>query len=48
VTSLLQGRGAGLTSYVCGSAGFAEATTTLLTGLGVLPGDIRVERFGPS
>ena len=48
VTSLLQGRGAGLTSYVCGSAGFAEASTTLLMGLGVLPGDVRVERFGPS
>jgi ferredoxin-NADP reductase len=45
---VLQGRGSGLTSYVCGSAGFAEAATTLLMGLGVLPGDVRVERFGPS
>lgn len=36
------------TYYVCGSPGFAEATTSLLTGLGVPPGEIRVERFGPS
>ena len=45
---LLQHRGPGLTSYVCGSAGFAETTSSLLMGLGVLPGDVRVERFGPS
>jgi ferredoxin-NADP reductase len=48
VAPLLTARGSGWTSYVCGSAGFAEATTGLLMGLGVLPGDIRVERFGPS
>jgi len=48
VAPLLQRRGPGLTSYVCGSAGFAETTTGLLMGLGVLPGDVRVERFGPS
>ena len=34
--------------YVCGSAGFAEATTRLLVDLGVAPTAIRVERFGPS
>ena len=45
---LLDARGEGWTSYVCGSAGFAESATTLLTGLGVRPGDVRVERFGPS
>ena len=38
----------GRTAYVCGSARFAEAATELLLGLGVLPGDVRVERFGPS
>lgn len=48
VAPLLGRRGAGWTSYVCGSAGFAESTSTLLMGLGVPAGDIRVERFGPS
>jgi ferredoxin-NADP reductase len=38
----------GTTAYVCGSAGFAEAAGNLLVGLGVPPGSIRVERFGPS
>ena len=38
----------GATAYVCGSAGFAEAASGLLVGLGVPPGSIRVERFGPS
>ncbi|MEU2348145.1 FAD-binding oxidoreductase [Modestobacter sp. NPDC049651] len=36
------------TAYVCGSAGFAEAASQLLVGMGVDPGVIRVERFGPS
>ncbi len=36
------------TFYVCGSAGFAEAASTLLTGLGVPAAAIRVERFGPT
>ena len=36
------------TYYVCGSAGFAESASGLLTGLGVPAGTIRVERFGPS
>ena len=36
------------TSFVCGSAGFAEATTGLLLDAGVPTEAIRVERFGPS
>ncbi len=38
----------GQTAYVCGSAGFAEAASQLLVGLGIPPADVRVERFGPS
>jgi ferredoxin-NADP reductase len=38
----------GMTAFVCGSAGFAEHASSLLVGLGVPAGDIRVERFGPS
>ena len=38
----------GATYFVCGSAVFAEAATQLLLGLGVGPGEIKVERFGPS
>ncbi len=34
--------------YICGSAGFAEAASELLMSLGVPPGVVRVERFGPS
>ena len=34
------------TAYVCGSTGFADAASTLLVGLGVDAGRIRVERFG--
>ncbi|HET9646989.1 MAG TPA: FAD-binding oxidoreductase [Microlunatus sp.] len=36
------------TFFVCGSAGFAEAASDLLVELGLPPGSIRVERFGPS
>jgi ferredoxin-NADP reductase len=36
------------TYYVCGSAGFAEATSSQLVEAGVDAGMIRVERFGPS
>jgi ferredoxin-NADP reductase len=36
------------TYFVCGSAGFAESATELLMSLGVTPGAVRVERFGPS
>jgi ferredoxin-NADP reductase len=39
---------AGATYFVCGSAGFAEAASTLLMTLGVAAADVRVERFGPS
>jgi ferredoxin-NADP reductase len=38
----------GATSYVCGSAGFAEAASQLLIAAGVAAEQIRVERFGPS
>ena len=36
------------TYFVCGSAGFAESARELLMSLGVRPGAVRVERFGPS
>jgi ferredoxin-NADP reductase len=36
------------TAYVCGSPGFADAATDLLTDSGVPPTKIRVERFGPT
>ncbi len=36
------------TAYICGSAGFADAASTLLVGLDVPVERIRVERFGPS
>ena len=48
VAPLLGDRGPGWTAFVCGSAGFAEAASALLLGLGVDAGDVRVERFGPS
>ncbi len=38
----------GVVAYVCGSSGFADAATGLLTAAGVPAADIRVERFGPS
>jgi ferredoxin-NADP reductase len=34
--------------YVCGSAAFADAGSTLLVDAGVAPERIRVERFGPT
>ena len=44
--------GASLTAfpraYVCGSPGFADAATDLLTAGGIPASDIRVERFGPT
>jgi ferredoxin-NADP reductase len=36
------------TAYVCGTPGFADAATGLLTNAGVLANRIRVERFGPT
>jgi ferredoxin-NADP reductase len=38
----------GLTAFVCGSAGFAEAASHLLVDSGVPAENIRVERFGPT
>lgn len=38
----------GLTAYVCGSSGFADAATDLLVAAGCPVEAIRVERFGPS
>jgi ferredoxin-NADP reductase len=38
----------GATYFVCGSAGFAEATSTALTDLDVPTAMVRVERFGPT
>jgi ferredoxin-NADP reductase len=35
-------------AFVCGSAGFAEAATTVLLAAGVSVGRVKVERFGPS
>jgi ferredoxin-NADP reductase len=35
-------------AYVCGSSGFSDAASALLTGLGVGVDRIRVERFGPT
>ncbi len=40
--------GAAQTAYVCGSANFAEAASSLLVGVGVPSDTIRVERFGPT
>jgi ferredoxin-NADP reductase len=39
---------AGVTAYVCGSSGFADAASDVLLDLGVPAPQIRVERFGPS
>jgi ferredoxin-NADP reductase len=36
------------TYYICGSPGFADSASRLLTDLDVPPGMIRVERFGPT
>ena len=48
VQALLEGLGGVVDSFVCGSAGFVEAASTLLLQAGQ-PGDaIRTERFGPT
>ena len=48
VQALLEGLGGVADSFVCGSAGFVEAASTLLLQAGQ-PGDaIRTERFGPT
>ena len=38
----------GVTAYVCGSTGFADAASDLLVDAGVPVDRIRVERFGPT
>lgn len=38
----------GVTAYVCGSAGFAEAASRLVVAAGVPVERVRVERFGPT
>ncbi len=38
----------GATTFVCGSAAFAEFASQLLVQLGCPSADVRVERFGPS
>jgi ferredoxin-NADP reductase len=38
----------GVTAFVCGSSGFADAATGALIRLGVPSASIRVERFGPT
>jgi len=35
-------------AFICGSNGFVETATRLLTGLGLAPERIRTERFGPT
>jgi ferredoxin-NADP reductase len=35
-------------AFVCGSNGFVEAASDLLIELGMQPGAIRTERFGPT
>jgi ferredoxin-NADP reductase len=38
----------GVVGYVCGSPAFADAASGVLVDVGLAPGRIRVERFGPS
>ncbi|HXY92890.1 MAG TPA: oxidoreductase, partial [Acidimicrobiia bacterium] len=38
----------GVTAYVCGSSGFADAASRLLLDAGVPTERVRVERFGPT
>ncbi|HEX7276112.1 MAG TPA: ferredoxin reductase [Acidimicrobiales bacterium] len=42
------GAGVGATAYVCGSAGFCDTVTGLLTEASVAVERIKVERFGPT
>jgi len=46
---LLRGPAEGVRlAFVCGSTGFVETASGLLLELGMEPGDIRTERFGPT
>jgi ferredoxin-NADP reductase len=40
--------GPGAQCFVCGPTEFVESTARLLVGLGLRPGQVRTERFGPS
>jgi ferredoxin-NADP reductase len=40
--------GLGVQCFVCGPTEFVESTARLLVGLGLRPGQVRTERFGPS
>jgi ferredoxin-NADP reductase len=42
------GVGAGTVAYICGSSGFADHATELVTAAGVPVEMVRIERFGPS
>lgn len=48
LTPALDALDPGAVVLVCGSGGFADHATGVLTHLGVVPQRIRVERFGPS
>jgi ferredoxin-NADP reductase len=48
LTELAAPLGPGVQCFVCGPTGFVEGTARLLVGLGLRPGQIRTERFGPS
>jgi ferredoxin-NADP reductase len=48
LTGRLAELGAGASGFVCGSARFADGATTALEEAGLAPGQIRVERFGPT
>jgi ferredoxin-NADP reductase len=48
VRALLEGLGGLADSYVCGSDGFVEAASALLSQAGQPPEAIRTERFGPT
>lgn len=45
---LAQPLGPGVQCFVCGPTEFVESTAALLVGLGLRPGQVRTERFGPS
>jgi ferredoxin-NADP reductase len=48
VQALLEALGGAADSYVCGSDGFVEAASALLSQAGQPPEAIRTERFGPT
>ncbi|HXP54139.1 MAG TPA: FAD-binding oxidoreductase [Streptosporangiaceae bacterium] len=48
LTDGLTALGPGANGFICGSARFADGATTALEEAGLLAGQIRVERFGPT